>query len=258
MSLPLARLQHQFLQAIQGAETSLAEHIAPQPGRTPTERLHIYRRNSQSTCHNALQAIYPMTCAVLGPACFQTLAQHYARDHPAIHWNLNQYGTELPVWLTHPPDTFSALSDLPYLSDLSRLELLLHQAYYAADAAAFPAADYAALTAREQVQARLQLTPATGLLQTPWPVYAIWQHWQQHGTLPPTFHGLDAPDALCVHRAGLQPQVSRITNAACQLLTQLAQHSLATLATRSDVASAMPELPDYIARGWISHFILPR
>ncbi len=257
MSLPLARLQHQFLQAIQGTENSLAEHIAPQPGLTPTERLHIYRRNRQGSCNNALQAIYPMTCAVLGSDCFQTLAQHYARDHPATHWDLNRYGAELPTWLAHPPDTFSALSDLPYLSDLSQLEFLLHRAYYAADVAAFPTADYAALTAREQAQVRLQPAPATGLLQTTWPVYAIWQHWQQHGTLPTTLPGLDAPEALCVHRAGWQPQVSRITVAAGQLLAQLAQHSLATLATRPEVATVLPELPDYIARGWISHFILP-
>lgn len=256
MRIDLSGLQHQFLQAIQGAETSLTAHIAPQPGLTPTERLHIYRRHTQGTRSNTLQAIYPMTCAILGPACFQTLARHYAQDYPATHWNLNQYGGNLPTYLANPPDTFSALSNLPYLSDLSQLELLLHQAYYAAEAAAFPTTDYAALTTSEQARVRLHLAPATGLLQTRWPIYAIWQHWQQQGTLPAALPNLDTPETLCVYRAGQQPQLSRITNATYRLLTQLEQHSLATLATQPDIATAMPALPDYIAQGWINHFTL--
>lgn len=252
----LAQLQHQFLQAVQGAKTDLPTSIVPRPGLTPTQRLAIYRRNTQGARHKTLQAIYPITCAVLGEACFQTVAHHYARDYPATHCNLNQYGTDLPAWLMRPPDAFSTLSDLPYLSDLSQLELLLHQAYYAADAKPFPATEYAALADQTQARARLQLAPAIGLLQTCWPVYAIWQHWQQHNTPPTALSSLDSPEALCVHRTGLQPQVSRITAAAWQLLTQLEQHSLADLAARPDVAPALPEIPCLIAQGWISHFML--
>ncbi|MEM6405467.1 MAG: DNA-binding domain-containing protein [Pseudomonadota bacterium] len=257
MSTELATLQHQFLQALQGTDTNLTTYIAPQPDLTATERLHIYRRNTQGTRHNTLQAIYPITRAMLGDDCFQTLARHYAQDHPAAHWNLNQYGADLPAWLANPPDAFSTLSDLPYLADLSQLELLLHQAYYAADAAAFPVTDYAALTPGEQTRVQLHLAPATGLLQSTWPVCAIWQHWQQHGTPPGTLPCPDQPDTLCIHRAGLQPQVSRITSATYQLLTHLQQHDLATLAARPDTAPALPALPDCIAQGWISHFILP-
>jgi hypothetical protein len=253
--MQLATLQHQFLQAISGAETSLTEYITLQAGRTPVERLHIYRRNTQGTYRKTLQAIYPMTCGVLGASCFQTLARHYVRDHPATHWNLNQYGASFPAYLANPPDAFHTLSDLPYLVDLSQLELLLHQAYYAADVAPFPVNDYAALTATEQARVRLQLAPEVGLMQTSWPIYTIWQHWQQQGSLPTSLSGLQSPDALCIHRVGLQPQVSRVSLAAYQLLTRLEQYCLAELATQPDVAPAMPDLPDYIARGWVSCFI---
>ncbi len=253
--MQLATLQHQFLQAISGAETSLTEYIAPQAGHTPTERLRIYRRNTQGTYRKTLQAIYPMTCAVLGASCFQTLAQHYVCDHPATHWNLNQYGAGFPVYLANLPDAFHAVSDLPYLADLSQLELLLHQAYYVADVTPFPVNDYAALTASEQASARLQLAPEIGLMQTSWPIYAIWQHWQQQDSLPTSLSGLQSPDALCIHRAGLQPQVSRVSLVACQLLTQLEQYSLAELAAQPEVVPAMSDLPDYIARGWVSRFI---
>ena len=254
MPADLDQLQRLFLRALNTADTSLISQIAPSDSLSPTDQIAIYRNNTQATRHKTLQAIYPMVDNLLGEACFKTLTHYFSLDVPATHWNLNHYGADFPAYLLNPPNQFSAFRDLPYLHDLAQLEWFLHLAYYAADRSAFPSDAFYALPAADQPNARLLLAADIHLLETPWPVLAGWQHWQQSGALPVTLAGCEVPQLLCVHRDALQPTVSSLSPAAFALLSHLPDCSLAELADQPTLAEAMPLITEFIQQGWIADF----
>ena len=195
-----------------------------------------------------------MTESILGTACFKTLTHYFSLENPANHWDLNQYGADLPAYLAKPPNQFAAFQDIPYLSDLAQLEWGLHQAYYAADRKAFPATRFNTLTATDQTKARLIRAADIQLLKTPWPLYECWQHWQQTGTLPDTLAGNEVPQLLNIHRPDLQPTISRLEPEAYQLLTEIPNKNLAELANDPNLAPTMHLITEFIQQGWITDF----
>lgn len=88
------------------------------------ERLNIYRNNVLGNFESILSNIFVVTKKILGEKNFDVLVQKYCQKFPSKSGDLNDFGTEFPKFLKS--------HELPYLKDLAQLELLYHQAYFAA------------------------------------------------------------------------------------------------------------------------------
>lgn len=159
-------------------------------------RMAVYRGNVFGNWRGTLAGAYPVTRVIVGDPFFGALARAYGRARPSRSGDLNEFGEGLAAFLETFPDT----QDLPYLPDVARLEWLVHRAYYAADARAFE--PERALEAR--------LAPACGLLESAWPLAAIWQAHQPGGD-PASVDLAAGPERVLVLRPAWRVEVRALT-----------------------------------------------
>lgn len=168
----LAALQQTFGAAIASIDKA-AESTQVFRGRPETalERLAVYRGNVVGACTKALAGAYPIVAKIVGESFFEGLAREYLRRFPSASGDLNEFGGSLAQFVAH----FQHTQDLPYLSDVARMEWLAHRAYYARDAAAPDLTRLAATTEAEYGALRFDLAPACALLASAWPLARIWE-----------------------------------------------------------------------------------
>jgi uncharacterized protein len=156
----------------------------------------VYRGNVFGNWAQVLESTYPIVRRIVGDEFFRGMAREYARQYPSASGDLNEYGAQLAAFVADFPHT----QDLPYLSDVARMEWLAHRAYYAEDAEPFGFG-----TVNES--SRLALAPACALLASDWPLARIWTMHQDDYE-----GGIDVdlgagPDRILVHRPKWRAQV---------------------------------------------------
>jgi len=254
----LKNIQHDFLTSVNQDSNELETHILGSDhltteALTTLARIDIYRNNTQQARVRALTDIYPITRDILGAQFFQQVGAFFSQHQPADHWNLNHYGKDFPQFIAEYLVSNTPQQDLPYLNDFGQMEWLLHCAYYVADADQFPIEAFNQLTPTEQESCRLQLAPSVALLSSRWPIYSLWQHWQQ-GELPETVEAIIEPEYLCIYRADYQPTVSVINTGVYLLLDHCQRMTLAQLAESPELSDALHLLAQCIEQGWITGF----
>jgi len=132
--------------------------------------LAAYRGNAGAVAERALASAFPTIAALVGEPSFGALARDFWRRHPPLRGDLAQWGATLPAFIADNPQ----LAEEPYLADSARLDWLVHQAGLAADAPGAPPA-VERLTGDDAGALRLVLAPGSVLLDSAWPVAAIWQ-----------------------------------------------------------------------------------
>lgn len=161
--------------AIRGHETLPGGMFASQ--HYPIESaLNVYRNNYRENLHDSLATAYPILVQLVGSDFFRMLAQKFIEQHPSRSGNLHHYGAQLSDFLSK----FSAIKNLPYLPDFARLEWECHQAYFAADPAAFNPLRLHDLAEAEYEKLIWQCHPVCCVLFSPYPLLAIW-HAHQPG-----------------------------------------------------------------------------
>lgn len=133
--------------------------------------LQHYAHSLTTARIGALRVAFPTVAALLGDAPFLALAGGFSRATPAVHWDLNAYGSELPDWIAaQQPDADGAA-----LADVARVDWAMHRACYADDR---PPLDRPALARAAATQPRdllLLAHPATGLLRSRHPLVSLWR-----------------------------------------------------------------------------------
>lgn len=168
----LPELQSRFCEAvIAGAEAEqrLLDCIL-ESGETGRRRIAVYRRSILGNLVGALQATYPVLARIVGLPFFREAASAYARAHPSVSGDLNEYGAQFADFIAAWPHG----CELGYLPDVAQLEWRVQQVYYAPDAkvdlsglAACPPEKYGAL--------RFSLAPALVRMDSAWPLADIWR-----------------------------------------------------------------------------------
>jgi hypothetical protein len=131
----------------------------------------VYRNNARETFRRALAATYPVVAALVGDACFRSLARHYMRDFPSRSGNLDAFGAEFPLLLgVHYRDTPFA-----YLEDVARLEAAIALAESSGDVRPLDLARLGSVDPVDHAELRFTLDPAVGLVSSRFPVLSIWQ-----------------------------------------------------------------------------------
>ena len=167
----LHELQHQFVAAVlSGRFDSVSDKIRV-AGSTAERRLGIYRNNTFTNLRSALREVYPSIEALVGAAFFRHAADAYIAAHPSVSGDLNDYGGHFAAFLSG----FAPAAGLPYLADVARLEWALESAYYAADHPPLEIARLAEISPERYADLRLALHPAATLIQSAFPLHAIWQ-----------------------------------------------------------------------------------
>jgi hypothetical protein len=139
-------------------------------------RVGIYRGNLHAHWTRALASAYPVLRQLVGDEFFDALARVYGREHPAVDPDLNRFGAALPDFLAG----FTPAADHPYLPDVARLEWCVHEAWFAPDADAAPAA-FTGLAPDAFEAARAVLHPSLRLHASPWATVALWRAHQADG-----------------------------------------------------------------------------
>ena len=171
--MPELRLtQEAFAEAL--IDASLTARAAATLLGTPEQavaRLAIYRGNMAAAARKALGGAFPVVAKIVGAGFFEGLARDYLRRYPPVEGDLNVYGENFAEFVAAFPHT----RDLPYLSDVARMEWLAHRAYYAADAEPPDPLRAASIPAENMTRMRLVPAPACGLLESRWPLARIWE-----------------------------------------------------------------------------------
>jgi len=165
-----------------GRDAGLAPWLRGDAGR-----LGIYRGNLHANWRCALQSSHPVLRQLVGDEFFDALAVRYGRAQPAQDPDLNRFGAGLAGFLAG----FAPAAELPYLPDMARLEWLVHESFYAPDAAeglVHPATLLAGMDPQAFEAGRAILHPSLRLYASEWATVPLWQAHQPGG---PAF-----PDAM--------------------------------------------------------------
>jgi len=134
-------------------------------------RLAIYRHHVFTSLTAVLEATYPVITRLVDRRFFGWVADRYLRAHPPTGPCLFEYGSAFPAFLAE----FPACAHLPWLADVARLEWAMNVALHAPDTAVLEPATLSALAPRALARLELRLDPSVTLLESPWPVDAIWR-----------------------------------------------------------------------------------
>jgi len=220
-------------------------------------RLGVYQNNYQLIRLRSMEQVFPILMNILGKNYFRQICHHYIAQYPAEN-NLNQEGQGLASFLKElQKSNTSDLEGFPYIADLSRLEWLLHQAYYAETATA-PSEN---TVTREEPDAtddiRFQLRNDIAVLSTDWPIFTLWQQ-SQRQAIPSCVSGLDEKNYLCIFRYGFRPFVTRIKKPLFQLIQAIHNGDTLNTISHCEYCATLKYIPLLLKRGWITSWQLER
>lgn len=211
--------------------------------RGDAARLGIYRGNLHANWRRALQASHPVLRELVGAEFFDALAVRYGRARPSQDPDLNRFGAGLAGFL----QDFAPAADLPYLPDMARLEWLVHESFYAPDAAGAPAHPATALAGMDPQAfeaARAILHPSLRLHASAWATVPLWRAHQPDGPAFPD--AMAASSHALVWRPAYQVRVDAIGAAEHAALAILADGG--TFGAALDAAFALDDGFDVAAQ----------
>lgn len=118
----LAAYQSAFVEALDTEGTDFA------PSRRAA--FDVYRNTTMRGCVDALEDNFPSIVCLVGREWFRSVAALYAEAEPPSDSRLLRYGHTFPAFLAD----FGPAAELPYLSDVARLDRLWTESYMAVDA----------------------------------------------------------------------------------------------------------------------------
>lgn len=170
--LPLGELQLRFLGALDPAsppiDAALLAAVNGTGSLDAAQRIRIYADMYRARLVDVLREDYPRVAAILGDADFAALACRYLARHPSTHPSVRHVGRRFADWIA------GEATVAPNLADLARLEWARVEVFDAADAEPLRLADLESLPPDEWPALRLRLIPACLVLESTWPVHAIW------------------------------------------------------------------------------------
>lgn len=182
----LAKWQRDFATAIFG------EVLVPQlktrsiSSQTATS---IYRNNVYSNLVAGLGQIYTAVEKLVGSPFFSQIARAYVEIVPSRSGDMNRYGEGFADYLA----TLPALANLPYITDMAKLEWYCHLAYGAPDFHMITEPNDSMPTGH------FGLNPAAYFLSSRYPLKVIWDLCAGDGTATPI--SLDTgPSYLLIYR----------------------------------------------------------
>jgi len=231
----LRDLQTDFAAALFDERPEMSARV--RAGKFPAaQHLQVYRNNVVESLTGALRAVYPVIEKLVGDGFFRYAAHEYLRAHRPRSGNLHDFGDALADFLAG----FAPAAQLPYLSDVARLEWAWHRAFHAADAPAFDFARLGAIPAERHESLRFVLHPSAHLLASPFPVVRIFEINQEGYAGDTSVDLAEGGVHALVIRRGLTVTVEPLAIGEAEWLTALAEQQPLGVALQAALA-AQPE-----------------
>jgi hypothetical protein len=167
--LTLHELQTRFCRSVTGAPSPRLLELIAEDGIHPAGRLAIYRNNVLSRLCDALRATYPVALKLVGEDFFAYAAHAFIEENPPGQASLALYGDDFAEFLGR----FSPAKSLSYLSDVAKLEWLIHQLERAVSAPPIPLSELAAAPG-DASECEVTISSAVGFVASAYPVDQLW------------------------------------------------------------------------------------
>lgn len=190
----------------------------------------VYRNTVLAGAVEALAANFPVVRALVGDEMFAAVAVDHASECPPNDPVLAHYGAAFAEWIEEQVWA----SQLPYLSDIARVERLHGEALFAADAEPLDPGALGRLAPHAWTRARLTLHPATRLACSRWPAASLWLAHQDGGD-PAAIAW--RPECVLVTRAAHAVRVEAIPAPAHRFLLSLARGATVAAAVEAMLAA---------------------
>lgn len=207
-------MQSEFINGIKDPDHPVPDRVTCKSGRA-TRRFSVYRNNVIVSLIEALETSYPVIRKLVGEEFFRAMAGVFVREHPPTTPLMQQYAHEFPGFLS----TFEPVGTLPYLPDVSRIELALRQAYHARDESPLPGDALADIDPGRLADAHIRLAPALRLVTSRYPAYSIWHD----NTLGITRTPPKGSQSVAVTRKLFDPEARLLANGEHEMLSTLAE-----------------------------------
>jgi hypothetical protein len=155
---------------------ALLDPDAPAPGlvtgprgKRAQKRYDVYRNNVTVSLIAALSSVFPAVERITGADFFRAMARFHVRETPPVSPLLFEYGRDFPDFI----DRYEYARDMPWLSDVARIERAWLDAYHAADAPSLKAEALAAVPPEELGALTFRPHPATRLVCSAHPAVTI-------------------------------------------------------------------------------------
>jgi len=197
----LPDLQAAFRAGTVGGDASAVEALNAD-GMENAHRFGVYRNNIFLSLTGVLEAAYPTIHRLVGDENFAALANHFIAAHPPKEPQLYTYGAAFAAFL----EGFEpAVSELPFLPDLARVEWAVNEAYFEADAPVLTPEGIATLDPEKYGLLLLNLHPTTRLIASDWPVWDLWGAEAMPDPWP------EEAQSVLVHRPGSKVDVIMVS-----------------------------------------------
>lgn len=183
----LRELQASFARALRDPAAACAV--------VPPANLDIYRNNTRSAFRGALEQIFPVVRKRVGDEYFRQLAFHYRAAFPSRSGDLHWVGRDFPGFLAaHLGDT-----EYGWLADLARLEWARAEVSVASEQPAVGVEALARFAPHELEHLVFGLQPALRLIESPYPVFSVWQA-NQYDNAPPVDQSVGSERGMVLPR----------------------------------------------------------
>jgi hypothetical protein len=200
-------------------------------------RVQVYRNNVHASLTEALRAVYPVICRLLGDGFFRHAAHEYIYCYPSRSGNLHDFGRSFARFL----GGFPGARGLYYLPDVARLEWAYHRVFHAAHAVPRNLSRLARVPVEQHGAIRFTLHPASRLLISPYPILRIWQVNQEDYNGDQQVDLREAGVKLLVIRRELDIEIETLTEGELALL-QAFKHGRCLVDAFERALAAEPEL----------------
>jgi hypothetical protein len=159
----------QFSAALLAPDAATPALITGPRGKRADKRYNVYRNNVTVSLIAALASVYPAVERITGTDFFRAMARFHVRETPPTSPLLFEYGRSFPDFI----DRYDYAMDMPWLSDVARIERLWLDSYHAADAPALMVEALSAVPPEELGTLTFKAHPATRLISSAHPAVTI-------------------------------------------------------------------------------------
>ncbi len=167
----LESLQHDFIQAIFGGnKTPAEEYVIGDDLLTAEQRFGIYKGSVHGILTQALATMFPVCEALVGEEFFSKMCDLFINEYPPKTSYFSEYGADLPHFLS----TFEHVKDIPYITDIARLEWARQTVWHAQDDQDTDFSSLATLDEAQQSEVIFQLSKNMHLIESDYRIDELW------------------------------------------------------------------------------------
>ena len=211
----MADLQTKFSRALLDPARPIPSAIRGATRRKADRRFAVYRNNIMAGLIDALAQRFPVVRRLVGDAFFEAMARVYIVTCPPTSPIMLLYGESFPDFV----ENFTPAANLPYLSDVARLEIARGHAYHAADAVPVEARAFSGLPPEQLAGLRFDFHSSVSIIKSRYPIVSIWRVNDDPDHAVPIAPW--APEAALVARPFGDVEVTRLGPGVAEFLLRL-------------------------------------